>query len=127
MSMHNSSRILTAEQVMAEKLEDFKMLQRVIIDFPHESIKQALRVVNSDQLYRSEQVQGVISWFDFATAIKEIGGYACKINPIPSSAYPVPAKRPHYSILLTDKIETTYNIHIPHWKDSLEKCMQLLK
>ncbi len=71
--------------------------------------------------------QGVISWFDFATAIKEIGGYACKINPIPSSAYPVPAKRPHYSILLTDKIETTYNIHIPHWKDSLEKCMQLLK
>ncbi len=71
--------------------------------------------------------QGVISWFDFATAIKEIGGYGCKVNPIPSSAYPVPAKRPHYSILLTDKIETTYNIHIPHWKDSLEKCMQLLK
>ena len=71
--------------------------------------------------------QGVISWFEFATAIKEIGGYACKVNPIPSSAYPVPAKRPHYSILLTDKIETTYNINIPHWKDSLEKCMQLLK
>jgi dTDP-4-dehydrorhamnose reductase len=71
--------------------------------------------------------QGVISWYDFATAIKEIGGYACKVNPIPSSAYPVPAKRPHYSILLTDKIETTYNIQIPHWKVSLEKCMQLLK
>jgi len=72
--------------------------------------------------------QGVISWFDFAIAIKEIGGYAsCKVNPIPSSAYPVPAKRPHYSILLTDKIETTYNIDIPHWKVSLEKCMHLLK
>jgi len=71
--------------------------------------------------------QGVISWFDFATAIKEIGGYVCKVNPIPSSAYPVPAKRPHFSILLTDKIETTYHITIPHWKDSLEKCMQLLK
>ena len=71
--------------------------------------------------------QGVISWFNFATAIKEIGGYACNVNPIPSSSYPVPAKRPHYSILLTDKIETTYNIRIPNWKDSLEKCMQLLK
>ena len=71
--------------------------------------------------------QGVISWFDFATAIKEIGAYACKVNPIPSSAYPVPAKRPHYSILLTDKIETIYKVHIPNWKDSLEKCMQLLK
>lgn len=71
--------------------------------------------------------QGAISWFDFANAIKEIGNYSCNVNPIPSSAYPVPAKRPQYSILLTDKIETIYNIHIPYWKDSLEKCMQLLK
>lgn len=71
--------------------------------------------------------KGVISWFDFAVAIKEIGGYACQVNPIPSSAYPVPAKRPHYSILITDKIESTYGISIPEWKESLEKCMQLLK
>jgi dTDP-4-dehydrorhamnose reductase len=71
--------------------------------------------------------QGVISWYDFAMAIKEIGGYNCEVNPIPSSAYPVPAKRPHYSILNTNKIEHTFNIEIPYWKDSLQKCMELLR
>lgn len=68
----------------------------------------------------------VISWYDFALAIKEIGNYNCQINPIPSSAYPVPAKRPHYSVLITDKIESVYGIDIPQWKESLKKCMQLL-
>jgi len=71
--------------------------------------------------------QGVISWFDFATAIKEIGGYTCQVNPIPTSAYPVPAKRPNYSILITEKIESTYGIAIPNWRSSLENCMALLK
>ncbi len=70
--------------------------------------------------------KGVISWYDFALAINEIGNYNCKVNPIPSSAYPVPAKRPHYSVLITDKIESVYGIEIPQWKDSLKKCMQLL-
>lgn len=70
--------------------------------------------------------KGVISWYDFAVAIKEIGNYSCNVNPIPSSAYPVPAKRPHYSILITDKIESVYGVEIPYWKESLKKCMQLL-
>jgi dTDP-4-dehydrorhamnose reductase len=71
--------------------------------------------------------QGVISWFDFATTIKEIGGYNCQVNPIPTSAYPVPAKRPNYSILITEKIESTFGIAIPNWRTSLENCMGLLK
>jgi dTDP-4-dehydrorhamnose reductase len=71
--------------------------------------------------------QGVISWYDFAVAIKEIGGYNCNVNPIASSEYPVPAKRPNYSILNTNKIEHTFNIQIPYWKDSLQKCMDLLR
>ena len=71
--------------------------------------------------------QGVISWHEFAQAIQQIGGYNCVVNPIPSSAYPVPAKRPHYSILNTHKIETIVGITPPFWKDSLEKCMQMLQ
>ena len=70
--------------------------------------------------------EGIISWYDFAMAIKEIGGYTCKVNPIPSSAYPVPAKRPHFSILNTSKIINTFSIQISEWRDSLQKCMQLL-
>ena len=70
--------------------------------------------------------EGIISWYDFAVAIKEIGNYTCKVNPILSSAYPVPAKRPHFSILNTTKIKNTFSVQIPDWRESLQKCMVLL-
>ena len=71
--------------------------------------------------------KGIISWYEFAQAIQEIGNYPCKVNPIPSSDYPVPAKRPGFSILKTNKIESAFAIIIPNWKDSLKKCMALIK
>jgi dTDP-4-dehydrorhamnose reductase len=49
----------------------------------------------------------------------------CKVNPIPTSSYPTLAKRPVFSTLNTSKIQTTYNIDIPFWKDSLEKCLRM--
>ncbi len=70
--------------------------------------------------------QGIISWFDFALAIKEIAGLGCGVNPVPSSSYPTPAKRPAYSGLNTNKIRDIYQVEIPHWKDSLYSCLQLL-
>ena len=71
--------------------------------------------------------EGVISWYDFALAIKENGKYKCKVHPIASEAYPTPAKRPAYSILKTDKIEKVYSIQIPHWRESLDACMNILQ
>ncbi|MEJ7675928.1 MAG: sugar nucleotide-binding protein [Chitinophagaceae bacterium] len=47
----------------------------------------------------------------------------CSINPIPTSKYPVPAKRPQYSVLDTSKIKEEFNITIPNWKDSLHICL----
>jgi dTDP-4-dehydrorhamnose reductase len=70
--------------------------------------------------------QGLISWYDFALAIKEISKSNCIVNPIESAAYPTPAKRPHYSVLDTTKFRKTFDINIPEWKESLEKCMALL-
>jgi dTDP-4-dehydrorhamnose reductase len=69
---------------------------------------------------------GVINWFQFAEAIKELSGSKCVVNPIPSSNYPTPAKRPSYSVMDTTKIQQTFDISIPAWKDSLKKCLQLL-
>jgi dTDP-4-dehydrorhamnose reductase len=71
--------------------------------------------------------QGVISWCRFAIAIKEISGSPCKVIPINSDAYPTPTKRPAYSVMDTSKIQQTFNIVIPQWKESLRKCMSLLK
>lgn len=67
--------------------------------------------------------EGEISWFDFAKAIQEIGGFDCAILGIPSSAYPTPAKRPNYSLLDKSKIKLIYGVVVPEWRDSLEECM----
>lgn len=70
---------------------------------------------------------GVISWYQFAVAIKELAGLNCTVNPIPTSAYPTPAKRPAYSVFNKEKIQSTYKLHIPDWKDSLKICLTKLE
>lgn len=70
--------------------------------------------------------EGVASWYDFAKAIFEISGIQQKVNPISTKEYPTPAKRPLYSVLSKAKIKKTYGMHIPYWRDSLEKCIQKL-
>lgn len=68
--------------------------------------------------------EGIISWYDFAVAIKEISGNKCKVNPIPTSQYPTPAKRPAYSALDKTKIQQTFGIKLKDWKKSLEVCIR---
>jgi len=70
--------------------------------------------------------QGVINWHQFASAIKELSQSHCIVNPIPSSQYPTPAKRPQYSVMDTTKIQQTFGVAIPGWKDSLKRCIELL-
>ena len=70
---------------------------------------------------------GVISWFDFASAIKQLTGSPCKINPIPTSAYPTAAKRPAYSVLDKSKIQEVFNITTKNWEESLATCLTHLK
>jgi dTDP-4-dehydrorhamnose reductase len=69
---------------------------------------------------------GITNWYEFALAIKELSGSKCMVNPIPTSQYPTPAKRPQYSVLDTSKIQQTFGISIPEWKESLKKCLAIL-
>lgn len=71
--------------------------------------------------------EGEISWYEFALAIQEIGGFDCKVRGIPTSAYPTPAKRPQYSLLDKSKIKATFGVIVPGYRESLVKCMALLK
>jgi dTDP-4-dehydrorhamnose reductase len=71
--------------------------------------------------------EGAISWYEFALAIQEIGGFDCQISGIPSSAYPTPAKRPQYSLLDKSKIKNTFGVVVPEYKESLKKCMERLE
>ena len=68
---------------------------------------------------------GETSWYDYARWVIaqaiEGGVQGIKVTPdqfqpIPSSAYPVPARRPANSRLSTSKIERMFGLHMPHWQ-----------
>lgn len=67
--------------------------------------------------------EGVITWYQFAQAIRELISSQCKVNPILSSGFPTPAKRPGYSVLSKEKIKENYHLVIPAWRASLETCI----
>ena len=85
------------------------------------------KVINNEQvdIYNFSN-EGVCSWYDFALAIMEEAKIDCKINPILSKDYPLPASRPFYSVLDKSKIKTTFAIEIPHWRFSLRECIKKL-
>ncbi len=68
--------------------------------------------------------EGVCSWYDFAKAIHRFTGISsCKVTPLHTAEYPTRAIRPAYSVLDKTKIKMTYDIEIPHWEDSLQRCL----
>jgi dTDP-4-dehydrorhamnose reductase len=70
--------------------------------------------------------EGHITWHDFATEIKRLMQSNCTVNPIPTDAYPTPAKRPKYSVLDKSKIIQTWPIKLKDWKTSLDDCVDKL-
>lgn len=70
---------------------------------------------------------GVCSWYDFAVETHKCTSITCKVEPILSSAFPTVAPRPSYSVLDKSKIQATYGLEIPYWRDSLMKCIQLIQ
>lgn len=71
--------------------------------------------------------EGAASWYDFTKAIVEMAGIKCNIYPIETYQHPTPAKRPSYSLLNKAKIKSVYKINIPDWKNSLEKCINIIQ
>lgn len=70
--------------------------------------------------------EGVCSWFDFTHEIMRQAGKSVKVLPILSSEYAYRTPRPHYSVLNKAKIKATFGIEIPHWTESLHKCLERL-
>ncbi|KEQ12191.1 dTDP-4-dehydrorhamnose reductase [Endozoicomonas numazuensis] len=72
---------------------------------------------------------GVASWYDFAVAIQDeaiqlgLLEKGIPVKPIPSSAYPTPAKRPSYSVL--DKTEAQIQVALSpiHWRSALKSML----
>jgi dTDP-4-dehydrorhamnose reductase len=74
--------------------------------------------------------QGEATWAEFAEAIFTIssraGGPFARVRPIPTSAYPTPARRPANSRLDTAKIAREHGVLLPPWRAALAVCMTRL-
>ncbi len=70
--------------------------------------------------------EGEASWYEFALEIKRLSGSTCLVNPVDTTGYPTPAKRPAWSLMDKTKIRNNYQLTIPEWKRSLETCMKEL-
>lgn len=73
---------------------------------------------------------GPVSWAGFAREIMamsaRLGGPCADIVPIPTSAYPTPARRPAYSVLDTSRLTAAFGFQPAARAFSLEACMDQL-
>lgn len=68
---------------------------------------------------------GSTSWYGFADAIFKHceGSKKPNLKEITTADYPLPAKRPQFSVLSHDKLKSTFRLTMPHWEDSLKLCL----
>ena len=82
-----------------------------------------LEIIKSDKkdfgIYNFSN-EGQCSWYDFAKKIFEINKIEIDLQPIPTLAYPTPAKRPAFSVLDKSKIKKVFGVEILEWEVSLK-------
>lgn len=74
---------------------------------------------------------GETSWYDYARFVLDFARHAGieikvsheAIEAIPSSAFPLPAKRPLNSRLNTDKLRTRFNLTLPDWQSGVARML----
>lgn len=73
---------------------------------------------------------GQTSWHGFAEAIVRLmppEGKKCRqIDAITTPEYPLPAKRPAYSILSCEKLQRTFGLRLPEWEESLRQVLEIV-
>ena len=73
---------------------------------------------------------GDASWHEFATAIVTSAGplgiASVPVLPITTAEFPTAAQRPANSCLDCHKLERTFGVRLPHWRQGLHACMREL-
>jgi dTDP-4-dehydrorhamnose reductase len=69
---------------------------------------------------------GETTWFGFAKAIFESRDKRPRLVPIPTSAWPTPARRPANSVLSSEKLAATFGVRIAPWREGLAEVLERL-
>lgn len=74
--------------------------------------------------------EGETTWAGFAAEIFALsaarGGVSARVEPITTSEYPTPAKRPANSRLDTALFAERFGHRLPSWQSGVERCLQAL-
>jgi dTDP-4-dehydrorhamnose reductase len=96
----------------------------LLADITSHAIRTALQQPELSGLYHLV-AGGEISWHGYAWFVLNLArqaGIELKVAaenviPVPTSAFPLPARRPLNSRLNASKLQTTFNVHLPLWQE----------
>lgn len=68
--------------------------------------------------------EGSTTWYEFAQTIFRAAGMDITVEPISTSEYPTPAKRPMYSVLDNKALRERHGYYMKDWKEAFEEYIQ---
>lgn len=68
--------------------------------------------------------EGSTTWYEFGVEIFQRAGMDITVEPISTSEYPTPAKRPMYSVLDNKALRERHNYYMKDWKEALKEYME---
>jgi len=102
----------------------------LIADASAHVLAQALRTGAGAGLYHLAAA-GETSWHGYASHViatarrlrPELALQVQAIDPVLTSAFPTPARRPHNSRLDTHKLQQVFGLNLPHWQQGVERLL----
>jgi dTDP-4-dehydrorhamnose reductase len=102
----------------------------LLADVTAHAIRTAMQRAQVSGLYHLV-AGGQTSWHGYASFVIDLARQAGieirvapeAIQPIPASAYPLPAPRPYNSRLNTEKFQNTFGMYLPNWQAGVARMM----
>jgi len=102
----------------------------LLADVTAHAIRQAMAQPQDAGLYHLA-ASGETTWNGYAKHVIAQAGraqpaikiIATKVAGVPASAFPTPAKRPHNSRLNTGKLQATFGLRLPAWKQGVDRML----
>ncbi len=102
----------------------------LIADVTAHAVRHVLRTGEGQGIYHLAAA-GETTWHGYARHLiaqaqhlQPQGGWQVQaIDPVPTSAFPTPARRPHNSRLNTTLLQATFGLHLPPWQQGVDRLL----
>ena len=128
-SAHGNNFVKTMLRLGAERESLNVVADQWVGPTPADSLAQALLMVAAKPAVGLYHFAGApdINWSGFARQIMAKAGLSCRVQDIPSSDYPTPARRPRNSRLDCSSFSAQFGAERPDWAAGLDRVLQELK